>query len=108
MTERRERAPQRGARPVGLDFGPEERRERVAPMGAALQREEREQRHRLARVDRERLPVDLDDGRAEQVEPQRHGAILRDEFVTPTFRSGRGSPQPVTIAGRPWRTTIPR
>jgi len=39
---------------VGLDVGPEEGGERVAAVGSALEREEGEQRDRLARVDDER------------------------------------------------------
>ena len=84
----RKRSAQGGARAVGLGLRPEEGGERVAAVRPALEREEGEQCDRLPRVHGERRPVDLDDGRAEQVEPQRHQAILRRRSVTVESRTG--------------------
>lgn len=62
VAKRRERSTKSRACTLRLDLGPEERGESVTAMCASLERQEREQRNRLARVDRERLPVDLHHG----------------------------------------------
>ena len=69
-TQRRESPAKRCARAVGRVLRPEETREGVAIVDAALDREIREQRGRLARVDRERNAVAERLRRAEERQPQ--------------------------------------
>ena len=89
----RERAAQRGARPIVVVLGPQQPRQRVAVVGAALDRQVGDERHRLARVDGERGAVDQGDGRTEERQPQLHARDRR--------RNGsRSERDPVTISGR--------
>ena len=81
--QRRERPAQRRARAIGRVVGPQELRERVAIVDAALDGEIREQRRRLARVHRERDAVGKHDRWPEELETQRHGTSLIRTVVTP-------------------------
>jgi hypothetical protein len=64
--QRGQRPPQRAARVLRVVLGPQQLGQRVARARAVDEREVRQQRERLARVERDRLPVALDARRAEQ------------------------------------------
>ncbi len=72
--QRRERPPQRRAGPIGRVLGPQELRQDVATVPARLDREVREQRGRLPRVDGQRNTVAERLRRAEERQPQRRVA----------------------------------
>ena len=71
--QRRERPPQRGAAAVGRMVRPQELRERVAIVDAALHGQVREQRRRLARVHRQRDAVREHHGWAENIDRKGRG-----------------------------------
>ena len=88
-SQRRERAPQRPAGVLGVVVGPQQLGEDVARARALDERQHREQRHRLARVQRHGRAVPLHPRRAEQLDLDPH-------LVTNPSSTGAT----VTVSGR--------
>ena len=89
--ERRERAAQRPAGVLGVVLGPQQLREDVARPRPLDERQHREQRHRLARVERHGRAVPLHPGRAEQLDLDRHLVTNPSSTGATVTVSGRGA-----------------
>ena len=78
LAQRRQRPPQRPARVLGILVGPQQLAQRLARARPLGQREVREQRRRLARVERHRLAVAANPRRTQQrdLQRRRHGATV--------------------------------
>ncbi len=86
----RERPPKRAARITVGRVRPEQRSERLARDRPAQDRDVREERDGLARVDRQGLPIDLHFDRAEQpnIDHERNDSAERSDSVTNFFCYG--------------------
>ena len=73
-SQSRQRAPERGPAAVGIRVGPEQVDQELPRLRAAGHREVGEDGHRLARVDVQRLAVDLDPRGSQHVDAKRHRA----------------------------------
>ena len=91
LAQRRQRAPERAARVLGIMTRPQQLAERLARPRALHKREMRKQRHGLARVERDRRSVSCDTRRPDQHDLQRHQRHdngRRDDLVTASGRCG--------------------
>ena len=105
LAQRRQRAPQRPARVLGILVRPQQLAQRLARARALGEREVREQRRRLAGVERHRLAVPANPRRAQQrdLQGRRHGATV----TIPGRSAGKlGAVLPATPAPERMRTAM--